>query len=61
MPEEMKVLDPDSTQSLPSRSAWVRTPARSLPAPGSLIAMAPIRSPDGEPGQPALLLLRGSQ
>src|SRR6201996_7689751 len=50
IPEEMKVLDPDKIQSSPSRSAWVRTPARSLPAPGSLMAMAPIRSPAANPG-----------
>src|ERR1700761_8981819 len=50
MPEEMNVLAPDSTQSSPSRSAWVRTPARSLPAPGSLIAIAPMRSPAANPG-----------
>src|ERR1700744_328597 len=50
MPEEMNVLAPDRTQSSPSRSAWVRIPARSLPAPGSLIAIAPIRSPAANPG-----------
>ena len=44
MPEEMKVLEPLMIQSSPSRTAEVRMPARSLPAPGSVIAIAMIVS-----------------
>ena len=36
-------------------------PCRSLPAPGSVIAMAVISSPLAEAGQPALLLLLGGE
>ena len=45
MPLVMKVLDPVSTQSSPSRRAVVRSPCRSEPAPGSVIAIAVIISP----------------
>ena len=45
MPFVMNVLDPDSTQSPPSRRATARSPCRSDPAPGSDIAMAVIISP----------------
>ena len=47
MPLEMKVLLPESRQP-PSLvgTARVRVPARSLPAPGSVIAMASTASPD---------------
>ena len=45
MPLVMNVLDPLSTQSEPSRRAVVRSPCRSEPAPGSLMAMAVIISP----------------
>ena len=50
MPEEMNVLEPLTIQSSPSRTAEVRMPARSLPAPGSVIAMAMISSPLAMPG-----------
>ena len=50
MPDEMKVLDPLMIQSSPSRTAEVRMPARSLPAPGSVIATARISSPLAMPG-----------
>jgi hypothetical protein len=50
MPLVMKVLEPDSTQSPPSRRACVRTACRSLPAPGSLIAIAVIISPEQKGG-----------
>ena len=45
MPDEMNVLAPLTIQSSPSRTADVRIPARSLPAPGSVIAIATIVSP----------------
>ena len=45
MPAEMNVLEPLRIQSSPSRTAEVLMPARSLPAPGSVIAIAPISSP----------------
>ena len=41
----MNVFEPESTQSSPSRRAVVRSPCRSEPAPGSVIAMAVIISP----------------
>src|SRR6185437_13003884 len=50
MPFVMKVLAPLRTQWSPSRTAVVRTPCRSLPAPGSVIAIAPMHSPDAMPG-----------
>ena len=45
MPLVMNVLAPDSTQASPSLTAAVRMPCRSLPAAGSVIAIAPINSP----------------
>ena len=45
----MNVLEPLTIQS-PSRTAEVRIPARSLPAPGSVIAIATIVSPLAMPG-----------
>ncbi len=45
MPLVMNVLDPDSTQSPPSRRAVVRRPCRSEQAPGSVMAIAVIISP----------------
>ena len=45
MPLEMKTLVPLSTNSSPSGIAVVEIAARSLPAPGSVIAIAPIASP----------------
>ena len=45
MPLVMNVLAPLSTQASPSRTAAVRMPCRSLPAAGSVIAIAPIHSP----------------
>ena len=54
MPDEMNVLEPLTIQSAsspePSRTAEVRMPARSLPAPGSVIATAMIVSPLVMPG-----------
>ena len=45
-PSLMKCLAPLSTQRPSSRSlAWVWMPAASEPAPGSVIAMAQVRSP----------------
>jgi len=49
-PDEMNVLEPLMIQSSPSRTAEVRMPARSLPAPGSVIATARINSPLTIPG-----------
>jgi hypothetical protein len=49
-PLVMKVFCPLSMYESPSRTAVVRTPARSLPAPGSLIAIAVISSPEQKPG-----------
>ena len=48
----MKIFEPLTTYSSPSRTARVRMPFRSEPAPGSVIAIAPISSP---------LAMRGSQ
>ena len=45
MPLVMNVLAPLSTQASPSLTATVRMPCRSLPAPGSVIAIAPMHSP----------------
>ena len=45
MPLVMKVLLPLMTQSSPSRTAVVRMPCRSLPVPGSVIAIAVMSSP----------------
>jgi len=45
MPLVMKVFEPLTSQSEPSRRAVVRSPCRSEPAPGSLIAIAVIISP----------------
>ncbi len=54
MPDEMNVLEPLTIQSAslrpPSRTPEVRMPARSLPAPGSVIAIATIVSPLMMPG-----------
>ena len=50
MPLVMNVFDPLSTQPSPSLRAVVRMPCRSLPAPGSVIAMAVISSPLQKPG-----------
>jgi hypothetical protein len=44
-PLVMKVLAPSMMYSSPSRRALVRTACRSLPAPGSLIAIAATSSP----------------
>ena len=61
IPLVMNVFEPLSTQPSPSLRAVVRMPCRSLPAPGSVIAIAVISSPLQKPGQPALLLLLGGQ
>ena len=61
MPLVMNVFDPLSTQPSPSLRAVVWMPCRSLPAPGSVMAMAVISSPLVKPGQPALLLLVGGE
>ena len=45
MPLVMKILEPFSTHSSPSRTALVRMPWTSEPAPGSVIARAPTASP----------------
>ena len=45
MPLVMKILEPLSTHSSPSRTAWVRIPCTSEPAPGSVMARAPTASP----------------
>ncbi len=50
MPLVMKVFEPLSTHSSPSRTAVVRMPRRSLPAPGSVIATAEIVAPLANPG-----------
>ncbi len=44
-PLVMKVFCPFTTSSLPFLIAVVRTPCRSLPVPGSVMAMAAITSP----------------
>ncbi len=41
----MKCFWPFSTQPAPSRTARVRMPAASEPAPGSVMAMEPVRAP----------------
>ncbi|MNT74057.1 hypothetical protein D3C72_2128330 [compost metagenome] len=46
----MKVLLPLITYSSPSRTAVVRTALRSLPVPGSVMAMARMISPEQMPG-----------
>ena len=61
MPLVMNVFEPFSTQPSPSLRAVVWMPCRSLPAPGSVIAMAVISSPLAEARQPALLLLVGGE
>ena len=50
MPLLMKVLEPLSTQWSPLSTALVRMPCRSEPAPGSVIAIAEISSPETSPG-----------
>ncbi len=51
MPLVMKVLEPLRIQSpLSSRRAEVVMPCRSLPVPGSVIAMAVMISPEQNPG-----------
>ena len=50
MPLVMNVLEPLRTQSSPSLCAWVCSPCRSEPAPGSDIAIAVIISPLTKPG-----------
>ena len=50
IPLVMKVFEPLSTQWSPSRTAFVLMPCRSLPVPGSVIAIAEISSPDANPG-----------
>src|SRR5690625_2096850 len=45
-PLVMKVLEPVITYSSPSRRAFVLTLCRSDPVPGSVMAIAPIISPD---------------
>ena len=50
MPLVMNVLDPLSTHPSPSLRAVVWMPCRSLPAPGSVIAIAVISSPLAKPG-----------
>ena len=44
-PLVMKVFEPEITYSSPSRIAFVRMPATSEPAPGSVIPRQPIFSP----------------
>ena len=50
MPLEMKVLAPLRTYASPSRLAVVLIACRSEPAPGSVIAMAVMSSPEQKPG-----------
>ncbi len=50
LPLVMKVLDPSITHASPSRTAVVRRAARSLPPPGSVIAIAVVSSPLAKPG-----------
>ena len=50
MPLVMNVFEPLSTHPSPSLRAVVWMPCRSLPAPGSVIAMAVISSPLQKPG-----------
>ena len=50
IPLVMNVFVPLSTYESPSRTAVVRTALRSLPAPGSVIAIAVTRSPEHSPG-----------
>ncbi len=50
MPLLMKVFAPFSSHPPGVRVALVRTPRRSLPAPGSVIAIAATSSPDVMPG-----------
>ncbi len=45
IPLVMNVLAPLTIQASPSLAAVVRMPCRSLPAPGSVMAIAPMRSP----------------
>ena len=45
-PLEMKIFEPFTTYSSPSRRATVRMFFRSLPAPGSVMPMAATTSPD---------------
>ena len=52
MPLVIKIFEPFSTHSSPSRIALVRIPCTSDPAPGSVIAKAPTTSP---------LAIRGNQ
>ncbi len=50
MPLEMKVFEPFSSQWSPRSWAVVRMPCRSEPAPGSVMAMAVMVSPEQKPG-----------
>jgi hypothetical protein len=50
MPLVMNVFAPLSTHPSPSLTARVLMPCRSLPVPGSLIAIAVISSPLQKPG-----------
>ena len=50
IPEEINVLEPLMIQSSPSRTPVVLIPARSLPAPGSVMAIATMVSPVMMPG-----------
>ncbi len=50
LPLVMKVFDPLITHSLPSSRAVVRMPRRSLPVPGSVMAIEPTSSPEQHPG-----------
>ncbi len=45
----MNVFAPLITHSSPSRTAFVVIPWRSEPAPGSVIAIAPIIAPEARP------------
>ena len=56
-PLVMKVFCPLTTSSLPLRSAVVRIACRSLPVPGSVMAMAVIDLALGHARQPGALLL----
>ena len=60
MPLPMNVFWPLISQSSPSRTALVRMPRRSEPAPGSVQAMEVTISPDTMPGQPAALEVIGA-
>ena len=55
MPLPMKVFWPVISQSSPSRTALVRMPRRSEPAPGSVQAIEVTVSPETMPGSQRLL------